>query len=211
MKLYNANLSPNCLRVRAVAHELEIELEMIEIDLRAGGTKAEAFLALNANGKVPVLVDGDFTLWESRAITAYLAALAPERGLIPDDPRARAIVDQWSYWQTLHLGPAMQKIAFQRFMKKRLGMGGPDEAAIASELKDVAQFLRVLEANLATRDWVAGDLSVVDFAVASTFMFRGQAHISLGDLPHVTGWIERLEARPSWRKAVEPLLALMQD
>ena len=73
MLLYNANLSPNALRVRAVAHELGIALEIVEVDLRKGENRSEAFLALNANGKVPVLVDGDFVLWESRAINAYLA------------------------------------------------------------------------------------------------------------------------------------------
>ena len=98
MKLYNANLSPNALRVRAVANELEIPLEVIDIDLRKGEHKTPAYLAINPNGKVPVLVDGDFALWESRAINAYLAAMKPERGLYPSDPRRRAIVDQWSYW-----------------------------------------------------------------------------------------------------------------
>ena len=102
MLLYNANLSPNALRVRAVAHELGIKLEIVEVDLRKGENRSEAFLALNANGKVPVLVDGDFVLWESRAINAYLASLKSEQGLYPEDKRKRAIVDQWSYWQAIH-------------------------------------------------------------------------------------------------------------
>lgn len=211
MQLYHANLSPNCLRVRAVASELDIDLELIEVDLRSGKYKTEDFLALNANAKVPVLVDDDFVLWESRAITAYLASQRPECGLYPEDPKARAIVDQWSYWQTLHLGPAMQKIAFERFMKERLGMGKPNEDAITAEIKNAAQFLDVLEKNLTPDDWVAGSLSVADFAVASTFMFREQARISLQHLPRVSSWIERLESRESWKFAVKPLLALMQD
>ena len=85
MLLYNSNLSPNALRVRAVAHELGIALEIVEVDLRKGENRSEAFLALNANGKVPVLVDGDFVLWESRAINAYLAGLKSEQGLYPED------------------------------------------------------------------------------------------------------------------------------
>ena len=52
-----------------------------------------------------MLVDGDFVLWESRAINAYLASLKPEAGLYPAEPKARAIIDQWSYWQAVHLGP----------------------------------------------------------------------------------------------------------
>ncbi|MBV1902969.1 MAG: glutathione S-transferase N-terminal domain-containing protein, partial [Marinosulfonomonas sp.] len=80
MKLYNANFSPNALRVRAVALELGIDLEVIEVDLRAGGTKTDEFLAMNPNGKIPVLQDGDFVLWESRAINSYLASKKPQAG-----------------------------------------------------------------------------------------------------------------------------------
>ena len=96
MKLYNSNFSPNALRVRAVAAELGIELDIVEVDLRKGENKTASYLAMNPNGKVPVLVDADFVLWESRAIDAYLASLRPEPGLYPDDAKKRAIIDQWS-------------------------------------------------------------------------------------------------------------------
>ncbi|MEZ5810515.1 MAG: glutathione S-transferase family protein [Rhizobiaceae bacterium] len=206
MKLYNANLSPNALRVRAVAHELDIDLEIVDVDVFKGENKTEAFLALNPNGKVPVLVDGDLVIWESRAINGYLSAMRPERGLHPEEPRKRAIVDQWSYWQAIHLGPALQRVTFERLLKPKFGMGDPDETAIEGQLKDIAQLLPVLNANLADKEWIAGDLSVADFAVASTFTYRDPAKISLADVPHVSGWISRLEARPSWKKAVAPLL-----
>ena len=75
MKLYNADFSPNTLRVRAVALELGIELDNVEVDIRKGDNRAEAFLKRNPNAKVQVLVDGDFVLWESRAICTYLAGL----------------------------------------------------------------------------------------------------------------------------------------
>lgn len=210
MKLYNANISPNCLRVRAVANELGIELDFIEIDVFSGKHKTDDFLALNANAKVPVLVDGNFVLWESRAINSYLAALKPEKGLNPEDPKARGLVDQWSYWQTVHLGPAMQKVSFERFMKEKFGMGEPDEAVIAAEMKNVDQFLDVLDGQLAGRDWVTGNLSLADFALATTFMYRDQSGISLDALPNVAAWIARLESRPSWHTAVAPVLALFR-
>jgi len=210
MKLYNANFSPNCLRVRAVANELGIDLEIVELNVMSGEHKTPVFAALNANLKVPVLEDGDFCLWESRAISAYLASLKPESGLYPNEPRARAEVDQWSYWQAIHLGPAMQKVAFERFMKPKFGMGETDESAITAQLNDVAQFLDVLNTGLDGRDWIAGHLSVADFALASTFMYREPANMPLEKLPHVADWIARLETRPSWQEAVEPLNALMK-
>src|SRR5690606_5941355 len=133
-----------------------------------GDNKKPDYLARNPNAKVPVLVDGDLTLWESRAINAYLASLDPERRLYPEDLRARAIVDQWSYWQAIHLGPSSQKVSFERVLKKRFGRGEPNEEVVASELKETMKLLGVLDRNLADREWVAGPLSIADFAVAST-------------------------------------------
>lgn len=207
MGLYSAALSPNSLRARAVAFELGLDIELIEVNLRNGGNKTAEYLALNPNGKVPVLVDGDFVLWESRAINGCLASLKPERGLYPTDAKGRAVVDQWTYWHTIHLGPAMQQVAFERFSKAKFGMGAPDESAIAQQLQDIARFLPVLDGQLAGKDWVTGSLSLADFAIASAFMARVPANIALDHAPNVAAWIKRLEPRPSWKKAVAPMLA----
>ena len=85
MRLYNANFSPNALRVRAVAFELGIDIEIVEVDLRKGDNRAGEFLRRNPNAKVPVLEDGDFFLWESRAI-GYLIAKAGESDETDDLP-----------------------------------------------------------------------------------------------------------------------------
>ena len=208
MRLYNANFSPNALRVRAVAHELGVELEIVEVDIRAGDNSAAEFLARNSNAKVPVLEDGNFVLWESRAICAYLAGIRPEAGLYPDGLKTRALVDQWAWWQAIHLGPAMQKLSFELFLKEKFGMGDPDPTVVEAERKATDQFLAVLETGLDDKDWIAGALSLADFYLATTFMYRDQAGISLDEFPRIAGWIGRLEARDSWQKAVAPLLAL---
>ena len=67
----------------------------------------------------------------------------------------------------------------------------------------------MLDANLAEKEWLAGKLSIADFAVASTFVYRVPSGISLDKVPHVSAWIDRLEARSSWQSAVAPLLAAM--
>ena len=208
MRLYNANFSPNALRVRAVAHELGVELEIVEVDIRAGENRAAEFLARNSHAKVPVLEDGNFVLWESRAICAYLAGIRPEAGLYPDGLKTRALVDQWAWWQAIHLGPAMQKLSFELFLKEKFGMGDPDPTVVEAERKATDQFLAVLETGLDDKDWIAGALSLADFYLATTFMYRDQAGISLDEFPRIAGWIGRLEARDSWQKAVAPLLAL---
>lgn len=204
MKLYNANRSPNCLRVRAVTFELGADVEIVDIEA-IGGSKTIEYLAINPNGKVPALVDGDLCLFESRAINAYLASLDPSRRLYPEDLRKRAIVDQWSYWQAIHFGPSSQRLAFERVLKEKFGRGKPDEAVIAAETKETTKLLGVLNTGLAGREWIAGDLSVADFALASTLPRRRAAGIDLGPFPSVAAWIERLESRESWQRAIAPM------
>jgi len=207
MKLYSSGFSPNALRTRAVAFELGLEPEIIDVNIGQGENRTPDYLAINPNGKVPALVDGDVVLWESRAINGYLASKKPELGLYPADPAKRAEIDQWSYWQAIHLGPAMQKVGFERVLKKLFGRGGADEAAIVGDLKTVADLLPILDAALAGKEWVAGPLTLADFALASTFMYRKPSRLGLDDHPNVAAWIARLEARPSWQRAVAPIKA----
>jgi len=210
MKLYTLGLSPNALRVRAVINELGLDVELVEVNFRNPDEKNATLLPNNPNSKVPVLVDGDFALWESRAINAYLAAGKPEAGLYPAEPKKRAIIDQWTYWHAAHLGPAMQKVNFERFVKPVFGMGQGDEAVAEAGLKETAPLLKVLDDNLAGKEWVAGALSIADFNIASTFIYRGVAGMPLDGAPHVAAWIARVEARPSWQKAVAPVAAFLK-
>ncbi len=205
MKLYNANFSPNCLRVRAVIFELGADVEIVEVDVFGGGTKTSEYLAVNPNGKVPAFVDEDLSLFESRAINAYLASLDPARRLYPEDLKKRAIVDQWSYWQAIHLGPSSQRLSFEKVLKEKFGRGKPDDNVIATETKETTKLLGVLNQALEGRDWIAGDLSIADFALASTFTLRQEAGIDFAALPNTARWIERLESRDAWRKAVAPM------
>ena len=206
MKLYNIDLSPNCVRVRAVASELGLDLEIIDVDMQTG-TKTDAFLAMNPNGKVPVLDDDGLFLWESRAINTYLASKVPEHGLYPDDATARAMVDQWSYWQSIHFGPAFQKVTFERVFKSKFGRGDPDESAIADSVTETNKLLGVLDAGLKGRDWVAGPLSLADFAIATAFVMRDASGVDISPYANVTAWIARMEARESWQAAAAPVLA----
>ena len=194
MKLYSIDLSPNCVRVRAVANELGLDLDIVDVDIQAE-TKTETFLAMNPNGKVPVLDDDGMILWESRAINVYLAAKKPEQSLYPEDPAIRAVVDQWSYWGAIHFGPAIQRVTFERVLKSKFGMGDADESAIADSVAETHKLLKVLNTGLDVRDWVAGSLSLADFAIATAFVLREPSGISLAAVPNVAGWISRIEER----------------
>ena len=102
----------------------------------------------------------------------------------------------------------MQRVVFERLLKPRFGMGEGDEKVVESSLREVGQFLPVLDANLADKEWVAGALSVADFAVASTVDYAKAAGIPLNEAPNVAAWQERIEARPSWQAAIAPVKAL---
>src|SRR5262245_38420699 len=125
MRLYDFPFSPNCRKVRAVAYELGVALELVPVDLLKGESRTPAFLAKNPNGRVPVLEDGDLTLWESTAIMRYLAS---GTSLVPTARRAAAEMDRWIAWQLAHLGPAMSKVAFERVVKPLRRLGPPDAA-----------------------------------------------------------------------------------
>jgi len=98
LTLYDMKDSPHARKVRLLAAELGVPLELVPCDPRAGETREPDFLAMNPNGRVPTLVDGDFVLWESLAILKYLAAKQPERGLGGSNARESALIDQWLFW-----------------------------------------------------------------------------------------------------------------
>lgn len=199
MKLYDFPFSPNCRKVRAVAYELGIAFESVPVDLLTGGSRTPAFLARNPNGRVPVLEDGDLILWESTAIMRYLATGS---ALVPRDRRTVAEMDRWTAWQLAHLGPALSKVAFEKIVKKLTGRGAPDEARIAEGTAEVASMSAILDAALAGREYVAGPLTLADFALAAHYSLAGAAGLSLAAHPRVETWLTRVCARDSMKRAL---------
>jgi glutathione S-transferase len=147
MKLYDFAFSPNCRKVRAAAYELGITLETVHVDLLNGEQRTAAYLRINPNGRVPVLVDRDFVLFESTAIMRYLSA-KQGGALVPATLEGRADVDRWMAWQVAHLGPAMGKVAFERIVKKLTRQGPPDEAAIAVGSQEYATLSGIMDRAL---------------------------------------------------------------
>jgi glutathione S-transferase len=209
MKLYDFAFSPNCRKVRALAYELGIPFEHVHVDLVKGEQRGAPFLSVNPNGRVPVLVDGDFVLWESAAILRYLASKA-DSPLVPREARAAAEVERWLSWQLAHLGPAMSKVAFERVVKKLTGQGAPDEAIIAAGTAEFAQLTALLDAALAGRDYVAGELSIADFALAAHYSLASIAGLELAPFPRVNAWLARVLARDSMRRALADAHAAMR-
>ena len=130
MKLYHNPLSPNVRRVRLTAAVLELPLEEKVLDFSKGEHKSPEYLALNPNGAVPTLVDGDFVLTESRSIMQYLASKRPDSGLLPRDEAQRADVTRWQFWDAAHFSPQLGSLAFEKMLKSMMGLGEPNVAKI---------------------------------------------------------------------------------
>jgi glutathione S-transferase len=199
MKLYDSPFSPNCRKVRAVVHELGLQVDLVPVDLFNGENRAPSFVAVNPNACVPVLVDGDFVLWESNAIVAYLAHGTP---LLPTDPRARAEVDRWNAWHLAHIGPAIWKVAFERYLKPRIGQGEADPVAVELGSADYRRYTNVLETSLGERAFVAGQLSIADFVLAPMYALASTVGLETAPFPKVDAWLRRMLGRPSLQRAL---------
>jgi glutathione S-transferase len=210
MKLHDFAFSPNCRKVRAVAYELGVRFECVHIDLVKGESRTPAFLAINPNGRVPVLVDGDFVLWESTAILRYLAA-KNGGSLLPSSVRGQAEVDRWLSWQLAHLGPAMSKVAYERIVKKLTGQGLPDEAAIAAGTSEFVKLTDLLDVALEGREYLAGTLSLADFALASHYSLASTCGLDLAPHARVNAWLARVLGRDSMRRALADAQATMRS
>ena len=202
MKLYQFPFSPNCQKVVALAHEVGTPLQLATVDLFKGEARTPAMLAKNPNGKLPILEDEDFVLWESRAMLAYLAAKAGRADLAPTSPRERAEVDRWTAWQGAHFGPAIRKVAFERIVKKLGGLGAPDEAVVKTGMEEVAVTAGVLEQSLGSKEYVCGRLTIADFDLAPYAALTASCGLDLGAYPRASAWLGRMLARDSMKKTM---------
>ena len=202
MKLYQFPFSPNCQKVVAVAHEVGVSLELATVDLFKGEARTPAMLAKNPNGKLPILEDGEFVLWESTAMLPYIAAKAGRTDLAPSRLQERADVERWTSWQIAHFGPAIRKVAFERIVKKLGGLGAPDEAVVKAGSEEFAIAASVLERSLGTKEYVCGRLTIADFALAPYAALTASCGLDFEPYPKAAAWLARMTARDSMKKAL---------
>jgi glutathione S-transferase len=175
MKLYSFSPTPNNRKVEAYIKHFDLPVEIHSMGFRDQENKSEAYLKMNPMGKAPVLQDGEFTLWESNAILCYLATLHPETGMLPTDPKGRADCDRWLYWQAFHL---LSMIIALNDKKK-------------DAQKDIDLNLGTLNAQLEGRNYIRGELSIVDFAIAPYLSGRRAQAIDQTSFPNVQAWVGR--------------------
>ena len=203
MKLYSIHNSNNCRRVNATIQHLGLDVEVTEPAM--GDLKKPDYLALNPNGKVPTLVDGDLRLWESRSIMQYLAA-KKESPLWPNDAARRADIARWQFWEASHLSRGTGAYAFENLFKKIFMKQEPDPAALAVGEKEWRLFAPVLDAQLATRKWILGnDLTLADFSVGACFSYAEPSGLPMSDYGHIKAWLSRLGEIPAWKNTAPKL------
>jgi glutathione S-transferase len=197
MKLYYFP-SPNPQKVRFALNELGLECETVPVDLIKREQRKPEFLALNPYGRVPVLVDGDLTLWESHAILAYLGEKTGR--LWPTSAAARADALRWLFFLTGAISPPTTEVAYNRIAVKLSG-GTPDEAAIARGEKALPPVLEVVERHLAARKWMLGaEFSLVDCDYGPTLNVLEKAGFSFADFPKVHAYLDATRARRAWQE-----------
>jgi glutathione S-transferase len=205
MKLYFHPMSGNSRRALLVAAHLDLPLEKIVVDLPKGEQRGEAHLHRNPNGRVPVLDDDGFVLWESRAIMQYLCEKTPGQRLLPDDPRGRADVTRWLFWCAAHMAPANSIVVFENFVKGVTGRGAPDAAEVARGEALVKQFAGILDAHLAGKTWVAQDrVTLADYSLAAGFALTGPARLPIEGFANLRAWLGRVQELDAWRKTTPP-------
>jgi len=199
MRLYHNPISSNARRPLMTALHLGLALELVEINLLDYADR-QRLAAVNPNGKLPVLANGDFLLSESCAIMQYLADQVPGQTLYPTAPAARADVNRWLFWSTQHFSPAVSVLAWERCWKSMAGFGSADPVEVTRGEGELDEYATILDRHLAGRTWIAGEsLSLADFCIATPLMYRDRAQLALDQFHHIDAWFERVRQVPAWR------------
>jgi glutathione S-transferase len=198
VKILGRSTSGNVQKVVWLLEELGQPYTREDYGRQFNNTQTEAYLRLNPNGKVPTLVDGDVTVWESNTILRYLCAKSPGgAALHPTDPAARSQVERWMDWQLASLnGPYL---AIFKEAKKKEEERAPSFAADAKEL---AAQLEILDKGIAGRPWIAGEnFSIADICLGPIVDRCLAFPVTLPALASVKAWRDKIAARPAYKKA----------
>ncbi len=200
LKIWGRKNSINVQKVMWTIGELGLPHERVDIGGPFGKNKEPAYLAMNPNGLVPTMQDGDFLLWESNAIVRYLAGNDEKKRLLPAGPKARALADQWMDWQQTTYNPFVGPIFINMI---RTPPEKRDMALVERSRQSATETARILDAQLGRNAYVAGDhFSIGDIPVGiSTYRFWAMVP-EHPPLPHLQRWYDAVSARQAFRDHV---------
>ena len=194
LKIYADSRSGNCYKIQLLCAEMGIDYDWQEVDILAGETRTPEFLAMNANGRIPLLAlpDGRY-LAESNAILFFLADGSE---FFAGDAYSRAEILQWMFFEQYSHEP---NLATSRFIIKYLG--NPPDRHASLEQKQAAgqQALAVMERQLLRHPYIVGDkYNIADIALFAYTHVADEGGFSLSDYPAIQAWIEHIERRPKF-------------
>ena len=189
IELYGDSISGNCYKLQLACAQLDIDYTWHEIDILAGESRTEKFLAMNPNGRVPLMAlpDGRY-LSESNAILCYLADGSMLAG---DDRFERANILRWMFFEQYSHEPY---IATSRFIIQYLGRPEEREGDLESRKGGGYMALDVMEQELTDNDFIANDkYSIADIALYAYTHVADEGGFDLGNYPQIRAWLERVE------------------
>ena len=196
LRVLGRGTSGNVQKVVWLLEELGTPYKREDYGRQFNNTGDAAYLAMNPNGKVPTLVDGDTAVWESNTILRYLATKAGGK-FYPADPAARSHVERWMDWQLASLnGPYL---GIFREAKKP-----PAERAATwdADAKELKALLEILDKSMAGQPWITGaEMSLADFSLGPIIHRCLDFPIDLPELASLRAWREKIAARPAFQKA----------
>ena len=191
----------NGWKVSIALEELELDYKTEYLHFDKDEQKKPAFIALNPNGRIPVIVDhenDDYVLAESAAILLYFAERCGR--LFPTEQEARFEAMQWLMFQMSAVGPMMgQAMFFQRIVAPK---GIVDEYAIERYVNESIRLLKVLDERLAERDYLCGEYSIVDIATFPWARAHRWANVDVSELSHLRAWLNRIESRDAVQRGL---------
>jgi glutathione S-transferase len=194
IKLYDFKSSPNCQRVKVVLEEKRLPYETIPIDLRKKEQKTPEYLKINPYGKVPALVDGDTSLYESCIINEYLEEKYPNPALMPADPGKRARVRILIDYGLSQMEAAYQKLRAELMKDER----ERNPELVDSAKVEVKRLLQRFENEIGDQSYLAGGFSLADADLIPRFIrYEGFGVLPDAALPRLTQYLQRMKERPS--------------
>jgi glutathione S-transferase len=203
MKIFGNPMSTCTRRVTTALHEKQAKFDFVSIDFAKGEHKGAENLARQPFGQIPSLTDGDFTLFESRAMIRYIDATVAGQALTPKDPKAHALMEQWISVEMEQFNPGAGGIVFQEIFAPM--MGGKTDLAKAEEAKNKLKFvLPVLDKHLAKGPHFVGDqftLADICFMPYTEYALNTSAKEIFHAHANFMTWWKRVSERSSWKAA----------
>ncbi len=193
LTLYDFLPSGNGYKVRLLLNQLQRPYQLIQVDILKGESRKESFLAINPNGRIPVIVENGIYLAESNAILWYLAKGSE---YLPESALLQAQVLQWMFFEQYSHEPYL---ATSRFWIRCLNAKARYLDQLEQKKPAGLAALGVMNKHLAGADFFVGNrYSIADIALYAYTHVAEEGEFSLADFPHILTWLQRVEAQPNY-------------